>query len=518
MATPNAQALEFMSQNQFPPMLLQSFLLSQALSQNSPGQAPLFPAPSSNPTSSQAVTTSLLQNSDPSSTTIASLPAQITNISPSDARPQSHVSTQSNQAQNLPSSLLAERSLPPFNENQIPPLASTTFPAQRTIHTQVPSSNSYHAHSAAMLPSSIPLHAQALNIEAQPLPIIGSGNTLPLPPPPACRPYSSMQVAGTSDGYGRMIGSQGHARITTASGFSGLTAIQHTNHLRLDHASQLLPQNPRKDKRRGKAVRPPGLGRRDRIPSIDDCISVATGGIEVVTIDILIYLPLPPTSDIKFYHLPKQLIFYEINKDAYRMVLDALGLFHQYSNLPTSTTVFDLMSDITLKLRRRYNLPSVSSSLPLAPQELLPLQLLGFSNHGRANGSYNTSKLRSMPYERNTTIQNLLASNGTYVVPKLVVTRDNHFQLHTLIRNHPLETNISLAQAYLGSDDTVRIHRCLSIHIYSMFRNDSDANLNIHALDEEEIEESCQLDTENSGEEANIPLYLLGICALIFVL
>lgn len=112
------------------------------------------------------------------------------------------------------------------------------------------------------------------------------------------------------------------------------------------------------------------------------------------------------------------------------MVLNTLGLFHQYPNLPTSTTVFDLLSDVTLKLRQRYNLPSLSSSLPLAPQELLPLHLLGFSNHGRANGSYNTSKLRSMPYERNTTILNLLTSNGTYVVPKLIITRDNHFQLH----------------------------------------------------------------------------------------
>ncbi|KAJ3858515.1 hypothetical protein EV359DRAFT_87625 [Lentinula novae-zelandiae] len=282
MAKPNAQALEFMSQNQFPPILLQSFLLSQALSQNSPSQAPLFPAPSSNPTSLQAITTSLLQNSDPSLSTIASLPAQTTNTSPSDARLQSRVSTQSNQAQNLPSSLLAGRPLPPFNENQIPPLASTTFPVQRTMHTQAPSSNLCHAHSAAMLPSSIPLHAQALNIEAQPLPILGSGNTLPPPPPPACRPYSSMQVAGTSDG----------------------SHIQHTNHLRLDHASQSLPQNPRKDKRREKAVRPPGLGCRDRVPSINDCISVATGGIEVVTIDILIYLPLPTTSDIKLQYPP----------------------------------------------------------------------------------------------------------------------------------------------------------------------------------------------------------------------
>ncbi|KAJ3878406.1 hypothetical protein F5051DRAFT_428200 [Lentinula edodes] len=487
MATPNAQALEFMSQNQLPPMLLQ----------NSTGQTSSFPAPSSNPTPSQAGTT-LAQSSAPSTSTTVGPPLQTLQ------------SSQSNQAQNLPSLFSEERPvppLPPFNQNQPLPIASSTpLSAQWPMHMQGPSAGFRHAHSAAILPSSLPMPTQASNIEPQPLSTVGSGSTsLPPPPPPPpsqCRPYTSMQMQlPASDGYGQIMGSQGHARITTASGFPGLTAIQRTNHLRLDHASQSLPQNPRKEKKRGKAVRPPGLGRRDRIPSIDDCISVATGGIEVVTIDVLIYLPLPPTRDINFYHLPKQPIFYEINKDAYRMVLNALGLFHQYPNLPTSTTVFDLLSDVTLKLRQRYNLPSLSSSLPLAPQELLPLHLLGFSNHGRANGSYNTSKLRSMPYERNTTILNLLASNGTYVVPKLIITRDNHFQLHALIRNHPLEANVSLAQAYLGLDDTIRTHRCLSIRIYSMFRNDSDANLNTHALDEEEIEDSCQLDIDNSDAE-----------------
>lgn len=113
------------------------------------------------------------------------------------------------------------------------------------------------------------------------------------------------------------------------------------------------------------------------------------------------------------------------------MVLEALGLFHQYPNLPTSTTVFNLLSDITTKLRQRYDLPSVSSSLPLAPQELLPLHLMGFSNHGRVNGTFNTAKLRTMPYETTTTIRHLLNGNGVYVVPKLVITKNNHFQLHT---------------------------------------------------------------------------------------
>ncbi|KAJ3926592.1 MAG: hypothetical protein NXY57DRAFT_966362 [Lentinula lateritia] len=284
-----------------------------------------------------------------------------------------------------------------------------------------------------------------------------------------------MQAPGATDGYGRVVGSQGHSCVTTASGFPGLTVIQCTNNTRLDHASQSLPQNPKKEKRRGKAIRPPGLGRRERVPSIDDCINVASGGVEVISIDVLVYLPLPPTGEINFYHLPRQLIFYEINKEAYRMVLNALGLFHQYPNLPTSTTIFNLFSDITVKLRQQYNLPSVSSSLPLAPQELLPLQLLGFSNHGRANGSYNTSKLRPMPYERYTTIQDILTSNfGTYVIPKLVITRDNHFTLHAITHLRPI-----------------------------MFRNASDANLNVNALDEEEIEGSCEPDDDDDDEEAS---------------
>ncbi|KAJ3891724.1 hypothetical protein GG344DRAFT_28310, partial [Lentinula edodes] len=293
--------------------------------------------------------------------------------------------------------------------------------------------------------------------------------------PAPCRPYSSMQLPSVTNGYGHIIGSQGHPRVTTAPGFSGLTTIQRTNNSRLDHASHSLPQDLRKGKRRGKAVRPPALSRRELGPSVEDCVNIAMGGVEVVSIDILVYPPMPPTTDINFYRLPKQPIFYEINKDAYRTVLNALGLFYEYQNLPTSTTVFDLLSDVMAKLRQRYDLPSISSSLPLAPQELLPLHLMGFSNYGRSNGSYNTAKLRPMPYERNTTVRNLLNSNGVYAVPKLVINRNNHFSLHTLIRNYPLEANLSLAQVYLGSNDVIRPHRCLSIRVYNMFRNDSNA-------------------------------------------
>ncbi|KAJ3805372.1 hypothetical protein F5876DRAFT_81835 [Lentinula aff. lateritia] len=437
MATPNAQGLELTGQNQHPTTLFQSFLRSQALTQNLPNQAGPYPAFPSVQSSSQAPTTSS-QNTHSSLPPSASLSApQATYTSPSfDPMRQSQVPFQ-NQAQFLPSSQLVPRPIPPPPPSNQPPSLCTSstapYPSQWPI-LQTPSLGSHQALSAPPLSSSS--QHQTLNIEARPLSIVEPecGQTLPTLPPPApsvCRPYTSMQAPGATDGYGRVVGSQGHSRVTTASGFPGLTVIQRTNHTRLDHASQSLPQNSKKEKRRGKAIRPPGLGRRERVPSIDDCINVASGGVEVMSIDVLVYLPLPPTGEINFYHLPRQLIFYEINKEAYRMVLNALGLFHQYPNLPTSTTIFDLFSDITVKLRQQYNLPSVSSSLPLAPQELLPLQLLGFSNHGRANGSYSTSKLRPMPYERYTTIQNILTNNfGTYVIPKLVITRDNHFTLH----------------------------------------------------------------------------------------
>ncbi|KAH7868874.1 uncharacterized protein C8R40DRAFT_1177313 [Lentinula edodes] len=239
--------------------------------------------------------------------------------------------------------------------NQMSPLSSSG-----TSQTPYPAASAPAPLSLTSqhLISSLPTSSQASNIDAQPLSGLNPGDNrisseiLPLPPPAPCRPYASMQLSNVTDGYGRIAGSQGHPRVTTAPGFSGLTTIQRTNNMRLEHANQSLPQGSRKGKRRGKAVCPPGLSRWDQGPSIEDCISIATGGVEVVSIDVLVYLPMPPMTDINFYRLPRQSIFYEINKDAYHMFLEVLGLFHQYPNLPTSTTVFDLLSDITTKLRQ----------------------------------------------------------------------------------------------------------------------------------------------------------------------
>ncbi|KAE9382793.1 hypothetical protein BT96DRAFT_1010028 [Gymnopus androsaceus JB14] len=60
--------------------------------------------------------------------------------------------------------------------------------------------------------------------------------------PPACQPYSSMQMLA-SVASNTSSGSQGHPRITTAPGFPALTAIQRSNQTRMEHASVSLPQS-----------------------------------------------------------------------------------------------------------------------------------------------------------------------------------------------------------------------------------------------------------------------------------
>lgn len=50
-----------------------------------------------------------------------------------------------------------------------------------------------------------------------------------------------------------------------------------------------------------------------------------------------------------------------------------------------------------------------------------------------------------------------------------------------------------------------------------MFRNASDANLNVNALDEEEIEGSCEPDDDDDDEEASV-LISSKVYLLIFIL
>ncbi|KAJ3849219.1 hypothetical protein EV368DRAFT_47736 [Lentinula lateritia] len=352
------------------------------------------------------------------------------------------------------------------------------------------------------------------------LPISNASQSWP-PAPSSCRPYSSLQMfANMADGSGDngLLGAQGHPRPTTSAGFPGMSILGWANQQRLDHASTSLSHNPIKrmeksEWKRGKAICPLSLLQRGPPEQkIEECVLKAAGGEQVVNLDSSVHLLRPKTGELKHLGVSPQIVRYICTQDSVRMVLGALDLFHHYPNLPITTTIFDIFSDIVQKLRTKYNLPSLSTSLLLPPHERLPIQLLAYSNNGRSNGTHKNVKMRISPFDINTTLENLLSDGQQFAIPRFAMTRDNHFHLQAIIRQYPLEANVALATTYLGLDETVRAHRCLSKHFLSMFRNDVDANLDPHALDEEELEASCdEGDSNDEDAEVNI-FYYIYIC------
>ncbi|KAJ3859637.1 hypothetical protein EV359DRAFT_86182 [Lentinula novae-zelandiae] len=213
MVMPNAQAL---SQNQYSPMAL---LLSQALSQNIPTQAALPQELPSAPSSMPIPTpTSLFNQSSPSPPTSQQNPVPILMpLTPYSA------------AWSAPSQIQPSASLPVQNTSSAPML----------IHAHPLPPPSQQSLSATLCPMRIPESSlswtSTANIEPQPLSssiqAIGSvqpGNGLP-PPPPPCQPYTTMQGSTGTNEYGQITSLQGHPRITVASGFPALIAIQRTN-------------------------------------------------------------------------------------------------------------------------------------------------------------------------------------------------------------------------------------------------------------------------------------------------
>ncbi|KAJ3812299.1 hypothetical protein F5876DRAFT_74951 [Lentinula aff. lateritia] len=343
------------------------------------------------------------------------------------------------------------------------------------------------------VPSHLPLpNSTQQTLVPMQLPISNASQSWP-PAPSSCRPYSSLQMfANMADGSGDngLLGAQGHPRPTTSAGFPGMSILGWANQQRLDHASTSLSHNPIKrmeksEWKRGKAICPLSLLQRGPPEQkIEECVLKAAGGEQVVNLDSSVHLLRPKTALGGFSP-------------------DSLDLFHHYPNLPITTTIFDIFSDIVQKLRTKYNLPSLSTSLLLPPHEHLPIQLLAYSNNGHSNGTHKNVKMHISPFDINTTLENLLSDGQQFAIPRFAMTRDNHFHLQAIICQYPLEANVALATTYLGLDETVRAHRCLSKHFLSMFRNDVDANLDPHALDEEELEASCD-EGDSNDEDAEV--------------
>lgn len=106
-------------------------------------------------------------------------------------------------------------------------------------------------------------------------------------------------LASVARGGEGFPGSAGHPRVTTAPGFASMSVLQRANQARIDHAAASLPRNEKKKKKRGAATRPPTLNAPSSQPTIEECVTTAQGGEQVVNLDFLVYPPRPSPLDMQ---------------------------------------------------------------------------------------------------------------------------------------------------------------------------------------------------------------------------
>ncbi|KAJ3902275.1 hypothetical protein F5879DRAFT_1044026 [Lentinula edodes] len=418
-----------------------------------------------------------------------------------------HPSAQSSTPQlPQPSALPSSSVQPMLNSSSVSPqIQSSVSQIQSSVSQPIqPSLVSLAASQPLQQSSSQSEHSLSLS-QAQPQPINIPDRTVFPPPPSQCRPYSSLQMlaslGGSYSAGSGSIATSGHPRVTTSSGFPSMTTITRSNQTRLEHASTSLPHNPRK-KTRGKAVRPPSIG-QPSLPAVRNCISQAEGGVEVANLDFLVYPPMPPTSIQNHFGLPRHTYVYSRNAESLKLILTKLGLFFEFNHLPIATPIRDIIAYAVGKIREQYTpeaLPDIS--IPLAGHERFPLQLLGFTNRGRANGVHAAPRLTTVSFPATMTLQDVLLNTRDFAIDRWSVTHQNRFQLNSIIRTYPFEAQFSLSDVYLGQDVNIRTHRCLSKRLYKMFAHDSDANLQSSALDDVEFEDSCdEIDSDGDSDE-----------------
>ncbi|KAL0562361.1 hypothetical protein V5O48_019726, partial [Marasmius crinis-equi] len=130
-----------------------------------------------------------------------------------------------------------------------------------------------------------------------------------------------------------------------------------------------------------------------------------------------------------------------------------------------------------------------------ALHESLPLQLLGYSNLGRPNGNHKTPRFATASTPSTLTVGHLLYNPREFGIARWAITTDRRFIINFIVRPslYPLEACVNLKELHLGSDNSVRNHRCLSTRIYGLFRHDVDARINrgFTQDEEEEMEADC---------------------------
>ncbi|KAJ3765481.1 hypothetical protein FB446DRAFT_760297, partial [Lentinula raphanica] len=399
-----------------------------------------------------------------------------------------------------------------------PPLSISPQPPNSSHLTPPPSSSEASlVSSSASGPVAQPVPTTSQPISAStptpaPLPSTSSLTTSlhSQPAPPVTTYISPLNMLSSLHASGSSSGHPLPSLAPPASPFHSLTTIERANRDRNEHAARASTSadSGRRRPRRGQARRPPRLNGLADPLKVDDTIATASDGSAVVSLVVLVYPPKLTPQECHIHNLPAELHHYVQNRDAFETVLSSVNLVRRYDNLPLSTKVVDLLEAVQESLSQSGWVFPPNPSTDNEPfsifrrHERLPIQLLRFVGRGNLNNNAKTPRLISGNVESEDMTLAQIVLNPDYGVTKYAVTPGKKFLLHTIIRSPNVSFNVNLFEKGLGSDDTVRTHRCLSKRIYGIFRCDADALVyeGHRALNEPEIEFGCNRDVDEDAE------------------
>ncbi|KAJ3751752.1 hypothetical protein EV360DRAFT_75949 [Lentinula raphanica] len=254
-----------------------------------------------------------------------------------------------------------------------------------------------------------------------------------------------------------------------------ITAIQHANRDRLGHANLTLGQSSTATKKkRGSGRKAPRLHATVEAPKVEDAVATANDGTQVVSLVVLVYPPRLTPDECNAFNIPNELHHYLQNRDAFQAVLQALGLYYQFDNLPLNTKVVDLLEALRSSLIQfGWEFPeNQETSSFFRRHERLAIQLLRFSGKGNINNRANTPRLNPGKVQsEDMTLHEVVFNTNEYGIAKYVITNTKKFVLHT-------NTNAYVDEGY-------------------------------GALDEDEIELGCNRDASNEDEDVRVVARML---------
>lgn len=138
---------------------------------------------------------------------------------------------------------------------------------------------------------------------------------------------------------------------------------------------------------------------------------------------------------------------------SFKTLLKSVGLLHIFDNLPVTTQLHDLMKHLVdLCVQAGVKFPDAPGRRSLfSSEEILPIELLGFSSNGHINNSARTPRLTGIFVDGDMTLADVVGDTRRFAIARHVVTSGNRFLLHfgtSQATQYSLSANKNHAQLY----------------------------------------------------------------------